>query len=364
MLIAREGNIRAPIFAVVMLIFGVGSGEVWGNGSDRAVLVVVGTPGEEEYEELFLEAEGVIANRCLEAGVEYYVVGAGVDEGKDREEVERILSELTAADDGELWVILLGHGTYDGREAKFNVRGADFSATELDAWLAPKKEGVIVVNTASSSGPFLGGISGPGRVVITATKSGDEVFLTQFGRLFAEALGDEEGEQSDLDGDGQVSLLEVFLTASRGVSEYYAERGLLATEHSLLDDNGDKRGTAADWFSGVRVVKKAKEDVTPDGLRAHQVHLVPSEDELALPTALRKRRDELELEVMQLRYAKEEMSDEAYYRKLERVFVEMAALYDELGRESVHDAKRNGVGEFPRGEESADKGVLSGERAR
>lgn len=310
------------------VFFGVGVMGVYGNGGERSVLVVVGTPGEAEYGDLFLESEALIADRCRKLGVGYHVVGTGEDEGKDREEVEEFLGELTLEEDGELWVILLGHGTFDGRDAKFNVRGADFSAAELDEWLAPKKEGVVVVNTASSSGPFLGRLSGPGRVVVTATKSGEEVFLTQFGRLFAEALGDEEGERSDLDGDGQVSLLELFLTASRGVEDYYLERGLLATEHALLDDNGDKKGTAADWFSGVRVAKKAKGDVTPDGLRAHQVHLAPSAEELALPPELRKRRDELELEVMQLRYAREEMEEEAYYRKLERVFVEMAGLYE------------------------------------
>jgi hypothetical protein len=286
-----------------------------------------GTAGEEAYGEMFREAEAMIAERCAEAGVRYEVIGLGEEsegEGEtDRERLEGLLGELTGREDGELWVILLGHGTFSGREAKFNARGPDFSAAELRGWLKPKREGVVVVNTSSSSAPFLAGLSGPGRVIITATKSGEEVFLTRFGRAFAEALANPE---ADLDADGQVSLLETYLTASRAVSDYYEEQGLLATEHSLLDDNGDKKGTPPDWFSGVRLAKKAKGEEAPDGLRAHQVHLAPSEEEMALPEGVRKRRDELELQVLKLRYAKDEMEEEEYYRKLERIFVELASL--------------------------------------
>jgi hypothetical protein len=299
-------------------------------GVETAVVVVVGAPGEEAYGEMFEEAEATIAARCEEAGVVYHVIGRGEGEGADRERLASLLKELASNEEegSELWVILLGHGTFDGRAAKFNTRGADFSATELKEWLKAKKEGVVLVNTSSSSAPFLSRLSGPGRVIITATKSGDEVFLTRFGGQFAEALANPE---ADLDADGQVSLLETFLTASRGVADYYAERGLLATEHSLLDDNGDGKGTPPDWFTGVRVAKKAKDEASPDGLRAHQVHLKPSEDELALPADLRARRNELELQVLQLRYAKDEMEEDVYYRSLERIFVEMAGIYERAG---------------------------------
>ena len=90
------------------------------------------------------------------------------------------------------------------------------------------------------------------RVVVTATRSGDEQNFARFGQYLAEAIAD---PRADLDKDGQVSLLEAFLTASSRVDEYYRTRSQLATEHALLDDNGDRLGTPADWFRGVRATE-------------------------------------------------------------------------------------------------------------
>ena len=116
----------------------------------------------------------------------------------------------------------------------------------------------------------------PNRIVVTATKSGNEMNFARFGQYLAEAIAD---PRADLDKDGQVSLLEAFLTASGRVEEYYRTHAQLATEHALLDDNGDRLGTPADWFRGVRATKRAKDGAQLDGLRAHQLHLIPSDRE-------------------------------------------------------------------------------------
>ena len=92
---------------------------------------------------------------------------------------------------------------------------------------------------------------------------------------------------ADLDKDGQVSLLEAFLTAASRVREFYRAEARLATEHPLIDDTGDKLGSPADWFRGVRATTRAKDGAAADGLRAHQWHLVPSDRERALPADLR-----------------------------------------------------------------------------
>src|SRR5256885_2838954 len=91
------------------------------------------------------------------------------------------------------------------------------SSSDLADWLKPFRRPLVVINCASASAPFLKTLSGTNRVIITATRSGNELNFTRFGQYFAKALADPE---SDLDKDGQVSLLEAFLTASRRVADF------------------------------------------------------------------------------------------------------------------------------------------------
>jgi hypothetical protein len=160
--------------------------------------------------------------------------------------------------------------------------------------------------------------------VVTATKSGYEMNFARFGQYISEAIAD---ERADIDKDGQVSLLEAYLTGSSRVDEYYRTHSQLASEHALLDDNGDKLGTPANWFHGIRATKRAKDGATLDGTRAHQLHLIPSNRERGIPAELRQRRDQLELSIAALRDQKEKLGEEAYYGQLEKLMVELARLY-------------------------------------
>ena len=136
--------------------------------------------------------------------------------------------------------MLIGHGTFDGKTTKFNLRGPDVTAADLARWLKPFSRPLVVVDTTSCSAPLINTLSGSNRVVVTATRSGYEENFTHFGHFLAEALSDPE---ADLDKDHQVSLLEAFLTAARQTAEFYKTEGRIATEHALLDDNGDGLGT-------------------------------------------------------------------------------------------------------------------------
>ena len=156
---------------------------------------------------------------------------------------------------------------------------------------------MVIINCASASGPFINRLSGNNRLVVTATKSGYEMNFARFGQYIAEAIAD---ERADIDKDGQVSLLEAFLTGSSRVDEYYRTHSQLASEHALLDDNGDRLGTPANWFHGIRATKRAKDGATLDGTRAHQLHLIPSNRERGIPAEIRQRRDQLELSIAAL----------------------------------------------------------------
>jgi hypothetical protein len=292
---------------------------------DRAtVLVVVGAPGAPEYEARFAGAARRFADACAKAGARCVTIGSGAG-AEDRRALERALGEEVKRPAGALWLVLVGHGTFDGRAAKFNLRGPDVEAAELAAWLAPAKRPVVVLNTASASGPFLKALAAPGRVVLTATKSGREVNATRLAEPLGAALAD---PAADLDKDGQTSLLEAYLVAAKRVGATFVEGGLLATEHALLDDNGDGLGTGAGLFQGLRVAKPPADGSPADGARAHRLHLVPSAPERALGAAARKRRDELEAEIGKLRASRGTIAEEQYYARLEKLLVEMARIYE------------------------------------
>ena len=161
-------------------------------------------------------------------------------------------------------------------------------------------------------------------MIVTATKSGYELNYARFGDSLSSAIGD---PQADLDKDGQTSLLEAFLAASAGAEDFYKQEGRLATEHALIDDNGDALGTPADWFQGFRAVRTAKAGAIPDGSRAHQFVLVPGKEDERLSADEKARRDKLELEIAGLRSQKAQLAEDEYYRRLEPLLLELARLY-------------------------------------
>ena len=286
------------------------------------VIVVAGAPGEAEFApDIALQMEAW-SKASEQAGAKY--VGIGASE-TDRERVKSALEAEAKAGRGELWLVLVGHGTFDGKEAKLNLRGPDLSATDLAEWLKPFQRPLAVIDTTSSSAPFLAKLAAPKRVIVSATRSGNEQNYARFGKFLAEALAD---PKSDLDKDGQISLLESFLSASHRTMEFYKTEGRLATEHALVDDNGDGLGTPADWFRGVLATKRARDGAAPDGPRAHQFHLVRSEAEQQLSPEARARRDELEMQLSVLREKKPKMNEEKYFQELEKLLLELAAVYD------------------------------------
>ena len=205
------------------------------------VLVVVGAPGEDSFRETFSEAAQDWATAAEKAKKNARVLHSPAD---DTNQIGALREVLAAQDAGEqeLWIVLIGHGTFDGKEAKFNLAGPDITAQEMVELLKPIQRPLVFINTASASAPFINALSGSNRVIITATRSGYEENLTRFGSYIGKAIAD---LSCDLDKDGQVSALEAFLMASRRVEEFYAGEKRLATEHALLDDNGDGKGTPA-----------------------------------------------------------------------------------------------------------------------
>lgn len=292
------------------------------------VIVVVGAPGIDEYSGVFEEAADKWLAAVGETNLEPQVIGNDPTElPTPREQLQDAVS-LAANKETDLWLVMIGHGTFDGREARFNLAGPDVSAAELADWLRPLQRRLIVFQCSSASAPFLNALSAPDRVVVTATKSGTEMNYSRFGSHVADALLDPE---ADIDQDGQNSVLEIFLSAARRTDRFYEEAGRLATEHALIDDNGDGLGTPASWYRGLELVQQSAtpESFVADGRLANRIYLVPGEEERRLTDQQRLDRDRLETELDALRLEKSSLPEAEYFRRLESILLEIGRIYQE-----------------------------------
>lgn len=277
------------------------------------VIIVRGADGAEEYGKKFSAQVAAWKAACAKGDVSAEII-SGADSST---KLEKRLA--AAKPDRSLWLVLIGHGTFDGREAKFNAEGPDFDAKQLAGWLAPLKQEIAIIHCASSSGGFVRPLAGKGRVIITATKSADEVFYARFGEHFAEAIGGLN--EADLDQDKQVSLLEAFRHASKAVATFYENEGRLATEHALIEDNGDGTATRRE------MLESPPADTKLDGERAAQLVLVLSDEEKKLTDAQRTKRDVLERDLKKLREERAKLDDATYYARLEKLLRELAEVY-------------------------------------
>ncbi len=297
------------------------------------IIVVVGAAGAHEYAQEFsgwLQAWNELAKQ---ANWSLTVVGdanpSEIDGAASNEPVDDLqkIDQAIAAHAGDasrLWIVLLGHGTYAAGEAKFNLVGPDLSAKKLSSWLAPLNCPAVIVNCSSASGPFLPELSGPGRIVITATRSGTEINFSRFGKFFVEAMRD---LTADVDHDEAVSLLEVFLLASAQTERFYADQSRLVTEHALLEDNADRVGSASDFFQAGRSVRVAQGPAQVDGLEASGLIVLAAPHAPQFSAAQLIERKQLEQELDKVRGRKGELTAEAYYAELEVVLLKLSELY-------------------------------------
>jgi hypothetical protein len=290
------------------------------------LLIVVGLSGDPEHGELFQKWGTALAEASAKVGVTQdrlvYLADAKEPAGRingraTREEIDKALTAFskTAAPEDVVYIVLFGHGSFDGQTARFNLPGPDITAAEFNTMIrrVPARN-VVFVNTSSSSGPFVEALSAQGRTIITATRSGAEQFTTLFGGYFVEAFS---SDMADADKNGRISMLEAFQYAKAEVARAYEREGLLATEHAMLDDNGDKNGSQTPAATGA------------DGKLAAALSLGSAGDAAPLPDdpklrALYLERRDLERRVESLRLLKDSMPPAKYTSELERLVTDLA----------------------------------------
>jgi hypothetical protein len=235
-----------------------------------------------------------------------------------RATLERISKEATAQD--ALVLTLIGHGTFDGMDYKFNLTGPDITAVELASLLDRFPGRQLVANLSSASGGALDVLRKSNRVVITATKSGTEKNATIFARYWVEAIRD---PAADTDKNESISALEAFRYADRKTTSYYETQKRLATEHALLEDTGkgegvrapapeNGQGLLASNFTVIRLGEAAAAAASPE------------------KRALLSRKEQLEQQIDKLKYEKAAIPTAEYRKQLTTLLLELAKTQEAL----------------------------------
>jgi hypothetical protein len=286
-------------------------------------VTVAGLGGEQEFQQRFegwaKEIDGLLKAQS-DAQVRT-LYGADATRAKLESTLRAIAAE--AKHDDALVFMLIGHGTFDGTDYKLNLPGPDVTASQLSELLdripAARQ---LVVNMTSCSGSSLKVLRRPGRVVVTATKTGTERNATIFARYWVEALRD---PAADSDKNETVSALEAYKYAEQKTAQFYESQKRLATEHALLEDTGNG--------DGVRTPSPQN----GEGLAAAQFALVRmsaaqnlSKDPAKL--TLLKQRESLEGKIDQLKYEKASLSEEEYKKQLRDLVTQLAKVQAELDK--------------------------------
>lgn len=300
-------------WALLVLLTGL---PAMASAQDTHLIVIAGVGGSEEHTAKFHKWATAVVDTAKKRGVadanvtylgERTELDAARMKGRStRDGVVKAFADTAArakAND-EVFVVLIGHGSFDGRTAAFNLPGPDLTADEYKPLLEKLRlQRVAFINTASSSGAFLEPLAGPGRTIVTATRTGGERNEPRFAEFFVEAF---TGEGADGDRNGRVSVQEAFDYAKQKVTAAYEQAGHLLSEHAALND-------------GVNGKLAAMQFLAPQRSRSTEM--------ASLPPAVRtlvEQRDALEREIAELKLRKDSMDATRYDEQLEKLLTDLA----------------------------------------
>jgi hypothetical protein len=286
-------------------------------------VTVAGLGGEPDYEQRFT-ANATDMDKVFKSAAGAHVVtltGKQSTKAKLTEALNGIAREAKPEDD--FVVTLIGHGSFDGTEYKFNLVGPDMTAAELAALcdkVAARRQ--LIVDTTSASGGAVAALERPGRAVIVATKSGTEKNATVFARYWVEALQD---PTADTDKSDSVSAMEAFQYADRKTAAFYLSQKRLATEHAEFEDMG--KGEA------VRATPPAsREGALMSTLTVVRIGAAQAAMNDPAKRDLMAKKEELEQKIDGLKYQKAAMEPGEYKKELTAALVELAKVQGELDK--------------------------------
>jgi hypothetical protein len=331
---ARTPGIRAAFISLCLWGFVVASASA-SDGPRHWAILVSGVSGDPELQEHFLKLTRDFRT-SLEGSLQFprnQIVVLFDDPAKDpeliqhqssRENLEKVSRDLAGrvGKDDLVFVFIMGHGNFDSKGYKLNLPGPDPTAEELALILyAIPAQRFVVVNTTTCSGGSISALAKKGKIIVTATKSGQEKNQTHMAQFFVEAF--KEGN-ADVDKNGRVSVLEAFTYATRKVEEYYNKEGNIQTEHPVLEDSGDGKPNAQPGPENG------------EGLLARTTYLdsrLPSAAKGKTSSeegALALEAQALEKQIEALKYTKGEMPEAEYEKKLEALLIKLAQINAKL----------------------------------
>lgn len=286
-------------------------------------VTVAGLGGEPEFEQRFTttakEIDKLLKSSSGGAKVET-LFGPAATKAKLTEILGGFSKSATAQD--TLVVTLIGHGTFDNTDYKFNLVGPDLAAMELSTILDRFPGQQVVVNTTSASGGCLLALKRPGRAVITATKSGTERNATVFARYWAEAL---RVPGTDSDKNEVITALEAYRYANDKTIKFYEQQKRIATEHAQIEDTGKADATrdpSAENGQGLLAQK-----VTILRLGSAQAAAATPEKK-----ALLEKKEAIEQQISSLKYRKAALPSDQYTKQLTELLVQLATTQAELDK--------------------------------
>jgi hypothetical protein len=317
-----------------LLAWAEGGGQGTPADDPRWAILVFGSSGDPELQQQYLQ-ELVDLRGLLEGplGIPRSQVFALFEDPKlnpariqypsTRDNLAKVCREIASRSGKEdtVLVFLEGHGSSDGKAYKFNMVGPDPTAEDLAAMLySIPAQRFIVFNGTSCSGASVEALAGKGRVVVAATKSGNEKIVTHLAKYFIEAF---VGNNADVDKNSRVSIFEAFNYAAQKVEEHYTREGSLQTEHPVLSDNGDAQALSlAD--AGARSNLLARASFLDRGSPLLAGGTSPESQALA------KEAQSLEKQIEVLKSAKDELAEEEYLKRLEALLLKLAEVQARL----------------------------------
>lgn len=286
-------------------------------------VTIAGLGGAPEYETQFEKWAAELDHELHSSADAHVTTLSGP--AATRQRIQQALASLAAETkpDDAFAIFLIGHGSFDGSDYKLNIPGPDITAAELASWLnrVPARR-QLVVNMTSCSGASVAALARKDRIVITATKSGNEKNATVFARYWVDALRD---PAADADKNGTVSALEAYRYAEHKTAAYFESEKLLATEHCMLTDTGSAN---------------AARDPSPEngqGMLAAAFALIRPQAQIAANTVPEKQRlltkkEDLEAKIDRLKYQKAAMAPEEYKQELTALLLELARTQAEIDR--------------------------------
>lgn len=282
-------------------------------------ITVAGLGGEPDYEQRFTalaqEAHKLAGGAAAGSSL---LTGKDATKAQLKAAIEKAAGSLQAQD--ALVVLLIGHGTFDGVEYKFNVVGPDVTPADLRAWLDRVPCAQLVVAATSSSGGALAALQKPNRAVVTATRSGNERLAVVFARYWVEALRD---PSADADKSNSVSALEAFRFADARVTRYYESQKRVATEHALLEDTGSGDGVRAPSAENGR-------GLLAGGIQLVRLGALQASLQTPEKQALLAKKETVQQAIDRLKYEKAALPAAEYQSKLRVLLVELAQLEEQL----------------------------------